>query len=344
MTNPQALTEESFMHYSPRARTFAVSNVAVMQKIPLPLLTIILAQIISYDTCFPAEQQSLERQFSELKTMDSKSFDELMSPFSSLKLDFDNSIDWINQPRQFNEKLSALLWATHQIDSYRNAGLRYEDRLADALNGSAPLTPRLAIVIIGNGVEKTDRILFRQLRSHGVFFNAVDPVRAFDSICDTVKQRSNKYPGKYAHWYVEGGSPLNALSSEENLVVMSYENLVPIVLKEFALIDNFTQNVSTQRLSGPEDVQSYMASLSPIDLDMNQKTGDALLHQFQASIFTSGAGTQIFSTTFVQWTAREVLRRAQPITMLSRFGIRQAAAPMNVMLHQNPVEQERYHY
>lgn len=341
MINPQALTEESFLHYPAQARVFAMNNVAVMQKIPLPLLTIILAQIISYDMRFPAEQQSLVRQFNELKAMDSKSFDELMSPFASLKLDFDNSIDWVNQPRQFNEKLSASLWATHQIDSYRNAGLRYEDKLADVLNGNKPVAPRLVIVIVGNGVEKTDRVLFRKLRSHGVFFSAVDPAHAFNSLCDTVKERSKKYPEKYDHWYVEGGSRLDALSLEGNVAVMCYEDLVPIILKEFALVDNFTANASTQRMAGPEEVQSYMASLGPIDLDLTQRPGNALLHQFQASIFTSGAGTQIFSTTFVQWTTREVLRRAQPLTVLARFGTRQMAAPMNVMLHQNPLEQKK---
>jgi hypothetical protein len=49
-------------------------------------------------------------------------------------------------------------------------------------------------------------------------------------------------------------------------------------------------------------------------------------------VLTEGSGTQIFSTTFAQWTTREALRRAQPLTMLVRFAPRQRQKPMNEML------------
>jgi hypothetical protein len=39
-------------------------------------------------------------------------------------------------------------------------------------------------------------------------------------------------------------------------------------------------------------------------------------------VLTEGSGTQIYSTTFVQWAARELLRRAQPLTLLARFAPR----------------------
>jgi hypothetical protein len=46
---------------------------------------------------------------------------------------------------------------------------------------------------------------------------------------------------------------------------------------------------------------------------------DAVLSRFQVSVLTEGSGTQVFSTTFVQWAAREAFRRAQPLTLLLRF-------------------------
>jgi hypothetical protein len=57
--------------------------------------------------------------------------------------------------------------------------------------------------------------------------------------------------------------------------------------------------------------------------------------RFQVSLMTEGSGTQIFSTTFVQWAAREALRRAQPWTLLLRFAPRQRQLPMNEMLAGN---------
>ena len=50
---------------------------------------------------------------------------------------------------------------------------------------------------------------------------------------------------------------------------------------------------------------------------------DPVLSRFAISVLTEGSGTQIYSTTFVQWTAREALRRARPLTLLAKFAPRQ---------------------
>ncbi len=64
----------------------------------------------------------------------------------------------------------------------------------------------------------------------------------------------------------------------------------------------------------------------------NQKPGDEVLQRFEVSLLTEGSGTQIFSTVFAQWAAREALRRAQPLTLLVRFAPRQRQKPMNELL------------
>ncbi len=58
----------------------------------------------------------------------------------------------------------------------------------------------------------------------------------------------------------------------------------------------------------------------------------AILNRFQVSLLTEGSGTQLFSTTFVQWSAREVWRRAQPVTLLARFAPRQREQSMRELL------------
>jgi hypothetical protein len=82
---------------------------------------------------------------------------------------------------------------------------------------------------------------------------------------------------------------------------------------------------------GPEALRTVMAQMHSADLGLG-KTGDAVLDRFQLKILTEGSGTQIFSTTFAQWAAREALRRAQPLTLLVRFAPRQRQKPMNEML------------
>jgi hypothetical protein len=66
-----------------------------------------------------------------------------------------------------------------------------------------------------------------------------------------------------------------------------------------------------------------MAETEPSELGMQHLTNDPVLSRFAISVLTEGSGTQIYSTTFVQWTAREALRRARPLTILAKFAARQ---------------------
>jgi hypothetical protein len=76
--------------------------------------------------------------------------------------------------------------------------------------------------------------------------------------------------------------------------------------------------------------------MRPEDLAMDRVSGDTpeeeVLQRFEVSVLTEGSGTQIFSTIFAQWAAREALRRAQPLTLLVRFAPRQRQKPMNELL------------
>ena len=69
-----------------------------------------------------------------------------------------------------------------------------------------------------------------------------------------------------------------------------------------------------------------------MDREGSSKPKDEVLERFEISLLTEGSGTQIFSTSFAQWAAREALRRAQPLTLLVRFAPRQRQKPMNELL------------
>jgi hypothetical protein len=76
--------------------------------------------------------------------------------------------------------------------------------------------------------------------------------------------------------------------------------------------------------------------MRPSDLGMekmsNDSRNDEVLEHFEIKLLTEGSGTQVFSTSFAQWAAREALRRAQPFTLLVRFAPRQRQKPMNELL------------
>jgi hypothetical protein len=90
---------------------------------------------------------------------------------------------------------------------------------------------------------------------------------------------------------------------------------------------------------GPEALRTFLAQLRPVDLGLNPE-GDAVLDRFRIRLLTEGSGTQIYSTTFAQWAAREALRRAQPLTLLVRFAPRQRQKTMNELLSSKAEREE----
>ncbi len=103
-----------------------------------------------------------------------------------------------------------------------------------------------------------------------------------------------------------------------------------------ATLQNRMQKTYEAAVFDPEAFRTMLAQIKPEEAGLNSG-GDSVLNRFQLSLLTEGSGTQVFSTTFVQWAAREALRRAQPLTLVTRFAPRQRENQMNELL----AEQQR---
>ncbi len=143
-------------------------------------------------------------------------------------------------------------------------------------------------------------------------------------LLDTASARAKAYPRPYAHWYIDGGKEAE---HDPALTTVSYDGLAPL---RAALLRKMQAEISRPGM-GPETLRTLMAEMRPEDVGVT-KADDPVLSRFQVKLLTEGSGTQIFSTTFAQWAAREVLRRAQPLTLLVRFAPRQRQKPMNELL------------
>jgi hypothetical protein len=322
---PSDLKAEQFTRYPPEASKLAVAHLEALQQLPLSFLPSMLREIIDYDFKFPAERASIDQELATLSSLTPAQLKEWFQAFSRLSLSPKlENLDWINQPAQFVEQLSAYLWTTHQMDAFREAAIAYGSRVRVATS-SAPLTARrLGIAVIGQGVESYDGPLFRNLRQHGTYFKQIKPENGVELLLAAVATRAKAHPVPYGHWYVDGGQPIDHSPS---LSCVSFQKLEPV---RAALLKNIQAEIAKPGM-GPEELRTHMARLSPADLGID-KGGDQVLERFEVKLFTEGSGTQIFSTTFVQWAAREALRRAQPLTLLVRFAPRQRQRPMNELL------------
>jgi hypothetical protein len=211
------------------------------------------------------------------------------------------------------------------MDLFRNAATGYRERIRAASPSEAAALPRLGIAVIGQGVTSSDARLFRKLREHGTYFSQIDPDHGLERLLVAAAGRAEASPAPYAHWYVDGGA---AAACSPTLTCVSYATLAPA--RERLLKD--IQHQVQKPGMGPEELHSHLARITPGELGMQ---GDGLLDRFQIKLLTEGSGTQIFSTTFAQWTAREVLRRAEALTLLVRFAPRQSERPMSELLSAN---------
>ncbi len=326
---PVQLKAESFASYPTEARAFAMEHIGVLRQMPLALLPSFLNEAIGYDWKLPAERAQIAREMACLKALSPEQLAARMHAFAALRLNADlEASDWVNLPSGFLEQLTAWLWETHQMDAFHAAANAYTTYLAEAAPTPAPAMPRLAIVIVGKGVEETSFNPFRKLRPHGTYFNRVKPEGGVEAVLAHASTRASSPGDGFEHWYIDGGP----LAPAPYLTRVSYDALAAA---RGALLDR-TKRIINSGDAGPEALRSMLARMKPEDVGMGGLAQSQVLERFQLSLLTQGSGTQIFSTTFVQWAGRECLRRAQPLTMVLRYAPRQRQQTMNAMLSGSP--------
>lgn len=317
-----------FKDYPPEARRVATSHIELLRKLPAAFAPLLLQQVQDYDWRFPAERRDIDRQLSFLKSLSDTDRRRLFTGFEQLQLPARlMDVKWASSPVEFSEQLSNYLWSTHQIDAFHEASSTYLKAVFAAMPNQPPVTPRLGVAVIGKGVERSGYPLFRKFRPHGSHFKNVDPTNGLKTLLAHVAGRAAAHPSPFDHWYIDGGAAESV--SNPFLTSLSYSGLEA---NRLALLRKINSEIHNG-IGGPKALLSLLHRLQPeeIGFDAAGRNG-AIVSRFATSLLTSGSGTQIFSTSFVQWATRELWRRAQPLTILARFAPRQRQRPMNELL------------
>jgi hypothetical protein len=322
---PAELQARAFERYPEAGRRIASKHVELLRKLPLGFLPLLLRELIVYDWKFPAERRELDAQFAYLGSLSPEQLRQAMAPFAQLRLTAAlEKLDWVDSPAIFAEQLTAHLWSTHQIDGFRAGATSYMEKASAASSSESAPMRRLGIAVVGLGVERTDYRPFRKLRPHGAYFSRVQPGAGVDAIVKAVGRRAKAHPTPYAHWHIDAAP--SAPAAVQGVTAVSYAALAA----PRAALQSRMQKIYEAAVFDPEAFRTRMAQMQAAEIGL--ETADPVLTRFQLALLTEGSGTQVFATTFAQWAAREALRRAQPATLLVRFGPRQRENPMNVLL------------
>ena len=316
------LNTKCFSSYPPQGRDLALSHLAALRQIPMAVLPVFLVELKDYDWKFPVEQQEVLRRIEFVGSNPSSlaGFGGIVMPAAL------ENADKVGDPQQLLAETTAYLWSSLQMDAYREAADHFVSLLNAAAQRSEPVQPRLVMIAIGRDANPLGFPLFQKLRPLGQVRTGVRAEDAAQTLLAALRKRSAEHPAPYAHWYVDGGSALQG-SSLEGVTQLFYPSLSPINKQILASM------MSCIRAgSGPEVMHTELAELTDHIPSAEKFTNDPRLQHFAVSLLTEGSGTQIFSTSFVQWATREVLRRAQPATVLARFAPRQRQKPFNAMV------------
>jgi hypothetical protein len=254
---PRDLKAEQFVGYPPQARELAVGHLHALQQLPLSFLPSLLREVIDYDFKFPAERVGIDRELANLSGFSPAQVTDWFQGFSQLSLSPQlERLDWINQPGQFVEQLSAYLWTTHQLDTFRKAAIAYGERLRSAAPPEAIPVRRLGIAVIGQGVASYDAPLFRNLRRQGVYFSRVKPDNGLSLLLNAAAARAKAHPLPYGHWYVDGGE---SVDHSPLLTSVSYQGLGSV---REALLRNIQTELQRPGM-GPEQLRTHLAQILP---------------------------------------------------------------------------------
>ncbi|MBO0912582.1 MAG: hypothetical protein J2P13_12390, partial [Acidobacteria bacterium] len=192
---PRDLKPGDFGGYPPEAKKLATEYVESWQALPLGFLASLVRELIQYDFMFPAERRRLERELENLRSLSAAERRDWFQEFTAIQLSAKlEHLDWVNSPGQFLEQFSAHLWSTHQQDAFRQAAMRYSERLRARVPVEEPRVPRLGISVIGHGVDSYAGPLFRKLRPHGAYFTGVDPANGLEILLNAAAARARAHP------------------------------------------------------------------------------------------------------------------------------------------------------
>ncbi|HTV05373.1 MAG TPA: hypothetical protein VME86_08390 [Acidobacteriaceae bacterium] len=311
---------EAFSSYPSEGRNLAAKNLETLRQLPAALLPVFLGELKTYDWQFPIEQHEILRRiaFVQANPASVSGFHQISVPHNMERAEN------IAVPQRFLAEMSAYLWSSLQMDTYRKAAGEFIRLYQTAETPVTPIVPRLAVIMIGKEANVSPP-LFQKLRPHGQIRTSVRIQGSVEAILKVVQERSTNHAEPYAHWYVDGGNPLPGVAA--GLAQLSWPELAPMNRVVLGHIQSCIANGS-----GPEVLQQQLAEMPLHGLSTGAVAGDPRLQHFALSLFTEGSGTQIFATSFVQAAIREILRRAQPATLFARFAPRQRQKPFNAMV------------
>ena len=131
-------------------------------------------------------------------------------------------------------------------------------------------------------------------------------------------------------WIVEAGETLHALCAGGTARATGLSHARLRTYRE-ALARSLYKKV-LEGVSGPQELAAYVRELDVAPPEGALLRSDAVLRAFVRDVLLGGNGALLVNNTFVEWSAVQALKRAQPRLLVARFGVRDKMKPFSSLL------------
>ena len=197
---------------------------------------------------------------------------------------------------------------------------------------------RVVVIVYGQGIAIQRGKLWTRLRGLGARIplrlegaTASEPfLRGLFAAGSSGRPFSPFGLGPDQAWIVEAGESLHALCGEGTACAtgLSYDRLRSY---RETLARSLYKKV-LGGVSGPQELAAWVRALDLAPPEGALLHADPVMRAFVREVLLGGNGTLLVNNTFVEWSAVQALRRAQPRLLVARFGVRDKMKPFSSLL------------
>jgi hypothetical protein len=327
------------------ARTYS----ELLQRLPSTIHAFILVELQKWPMLFGAEQRY---QRALLHVLSRFAEGELADAVSGIaRIETEARLDTIatRDPVRFQDEAQAHLRKQQRVQAWRTEVDRFFQTVDPAIEAQlypADAPRRLVVQIYGSNIAvQTDKLWSRFKRSGMRLPLALDAGGSSEGFLRALfgtNARDETTPALFAAVKNAGG-----LDAVDTWIVESHEalhelcggNTVPLTGISFDRLrtyrDELTRALYDKIKSGVESPQAFAAYARTLKIAPETNallSSTEIVRSLVRDVFLTGNGTLFVNNTFVEWTAVQALRRAQPRLLITRFGVRDKLKPFSSLL------------
>jgi hypothetical protein len=332
------------------AATLVQKHREVLARLPATVHAFILVELQKWSLLFAPEQRyqrALLEHFAGLSTVD---LDRSAAGIARIEAEAGANRVSDRDPARFQDEAQGLLRKRGLVVAWRQEVDGFFKNIDPALEAQlfpADAPRRLVVQLYGSGITVQREKLWSRFKGIGVRvplnLEGVDGDAPFLETLFGARERGAApqlltnaiESAPLDAWLIEAHEALHALcdakaagASGAPVTGLSYDRLR-------TYRDDLTRALNSKIQSGVESPQAFAAFARGLQI---APPSGALLYSadvlvaFVREVLLAGNGTLITNNTFVEWSAVQALRRAQPRILVTRFGVRDKLRPFSSMI------------